>query len=133
MGERIADAGDDAIPLLLFRCRVVDQHACDEAAGEVTAVVPDQSVTKTRDDKETRGHPSIDDTLGRVFPPQKGCRRFIGIVRNRLNGEIRPPVGSHESRPVSGFRLAGLFAEAYLRGVRQINLVADRLGPGAAH
>src|SRR3984893_6886143 len=72
MGERMADAGDDAIPLLLFHCRVVDQHACDEAAGEVTAVVPDQSVTKTRYDKEMRGHLSIDDTLGRVFPPQKG-------------------------------------------------------------
>ncbi len=46
-----------------------------------------------------------------MFPPQKGCRSFIGIVRDRLNGEIRQPVGSQESRPVSGFRLAGFFAE----------------------
>ena len=61
MGERIADAGDDAVPLALFVGRIIDQDAMRQAAGEIAAVVPDDPVAHAGHDEEVRRHPFIDN------------------------------------------------------------------------
>ncbi len=109
--ERIADAGDHAIPLFLFGCGVVDQYTGNEAASEITTVVPDQAVSKTGNHKEIGGYPSIDDVTGWTFLGQKSGRRIIGIVTDGLNREISASVRSKESRPISGFRLPAVVTE----------------------
>ena len=60
-GEGITDPRDNAVPLALLGCRVVNQHAVHEAASKVTAVVPDLVLAEAGHYEEIRGYPSIDN------------------------------------------------------------------------
>jgi hypothetical protein len=101
--KRIADAGDHGIPTRFFIRGVVDQYAGDELPSKIAAVVPDKPVAEAGDHKKVGCDPSIDDGGGRMFPGQEGGGRIVGIVANRLNGEICSAIRSEEPRSVAGF------------------------------
>ena len=66
--ERVADAGHDGIPALLFGCGIVDQYTGDGAPGEIAAIIPDQAVTKAGHYKKSGSDPSVDGARGWVLP-----------------------------------------------------------------
>jgi len=55
----ITDPRDNAVPLALLGCRIVNQHAIHEAASKITAVVPDLVFAEAGHDEEARCYPLV--------------------------------------------------------------------------
>src|ERR1700722_6075709 len=86
-GKGMADAGNHAVPLALLGGGIIDQYAVEEPAGEIAAVIPDQIVAETRDNKKIRSHALVHDVGWRVLLCQIGGRRIMVDIFSFLHGE----------------------------------------------
>jgi hypothetical protein len=70
-GQRIANAGNDVIPLAFLSRGIVYQHAIHELAGEVATVVPDDVVAEAGNHEEPWRDPLVNNVRGRFFLGQR--------------------------------------------------------------
>ena len=97
--QRVAYPRDHAVPLALFRGRIIDQHAVHGAVRPVAAVVPDAVVANARHDEES-GSPFVDDACRRAFL-RKECGGWIVVrIGNGLHRQIGAVIVVKKRRPV---------------------------------
>jgi hypothetical protein len=69
--ERVADAGNDGVPLAFFGGRIIDEDALHITCRTIAAVVPYPAIENARRYKKPRGHFLIDNSRRRLLPCQK--------------------------------------------------------------
>ncbi len=72
--HRIANPGDDVVPLPFLGGGIVDQDTSDSGTREVAAVVPDFVVTKAGHHKKARRDLLVHDVGRWLFLRQEDCR-----------------------------------------------------------
>ena len=65
--QRVAYAGNDAIPFKFLGCGVINQHAVYVATSKITAVVPNVPFAKAGHHEKAGRNPPIHDVGGRVL------------------------------------------------------------------
>ncbi|BAR55571.1 hypothetical protein NK6_2390 [Bradyrhizobium diazoefficiens] len=114
--QREADARNDPIPGALFAGRIIDQHAMDQPAGEVAAVIPDLVALVAGNRKKPRRHSLVLNARRQSFFREENSGRIAPDVGSSLYREVGAAVGSSKALPVT-VRPARFFGEDRIREV----------------
>jgi len=120
---------DHAVPLALFRSRIIDQHAVHGAVRPVAAVVPDAVVANAGHDEEIRRHPLIDDAGRRAFLRQEYGGGIVVGIGHKLHRQIGTVIVGEKAPPYSAFRRAGIACEDRDRHLDASSRARDRITP----
>ena len=95
------DAGDDIIPVVFLTGGVIDQHAVNEALGEIATVVPNLIVLVAGYGKKPRRDSLVLNIARRVlFRKKRGGRVSFGVAHG-LNRQVSSAITRYKPSSIS--------------------------------